>query len=157
LKVLEKFLSEALSGSQRLVPNSEPELGIATVSDDGPAPSVPTTASRPPLPPSLIPFVTPSAEDASRQVGDAQFFAVLDEQSSRNDTAILVARQEDDAIQTVRVTFDSAQHLLTALDIATLGFEEIRNIADSSGGVYGTPAPGGPQKGGAAPRKRLGT
>ncbi|KAI1380613.1 hypothetical protein F4677DRAFT_192890 [Hypoxylon crocopeplum] len=147
--VVEKFLSDALAGSNELVPNSEPALAIVTAVD-----VLPTTASEAPLEPFTSPFLNQSVEEVSRQLNEADLFAVLDERSTEDETAVLVERKSNGSIETVRVTFDSAQHVLVALDVATLGFTEIQQIAESSGGAYGWNRTK-PKKGKPAPRKRL--
>ncbi|KAI1103184.1 hypothetical protein F4804DRAFT_239260 [Jackrogersella minutella] len=148
--IIEKFLTDALNGSNKLAPGSEPSLAIVTAAN-----GVPTTASSPPLQPFTSPFIGQSVEQISRQFNEMAHFSVLDERSTEDETAVLVERNSDDSIHTVRVTFGSSQSLLTALDVATLGFTEIQNIATSSGGVYGKNHPS-PQEGQLAPRKRLG-
>lgn len=85
---------------------------------------------------------------------------MLDERSAADETALVVASGAGSSgggvgVQTVRVTFDEVQRLLTALDVGSLGIEEVRSIAESNGGVYG-PARESAQKGQPAPRKRLG-
>ncbi|RYP53408.1 hypothetical protein DL769_010524 [Monosporascus sp. CRB-8-3] len=116
--------------------------------------SIPTTASEPPVQPFTSPFIGQSAEEVSNHVNGVNYLVILDKQSTEDDTAVLVARGPG-GVQTVRTTFESAQHLLTAVEIATLGFDEIQQIAGSSGGVYGA-SRNEPQRGGPAPRRRLG-
>lgn len=148
--VVENFLADALAGSNKLVPKTPPRLGIVTA--DG---EIPTVASEPPLRPFTSPFVRQSVEEVSRQLGGATYFAVLDEQSTEDKTAVLGRRNPDGSVETVRVAFDAAQSLLTSLDVGTLGFYEIQHIAASSGGVY-RPKYEASKKGGPAPRKKLG-
>ncbi|KAI0842587.1 hypothetical protein F5Y06DRAFT_130676 [Hypoxylon sp. FL0890] len=150
ISTIEKFLNEALAGSNKLAPGSEPALAIITATNE-----LPTIASMPPLQPFTSPFIGQSVEEVSRQLNEAAHFAVLDERSMEDETVALVNRNSDRSVQTARVTFDSAQSLLTALDVATLGFEEIRHIAASEGGVYGRNRES-PKRGRPAPRVRLG-
>ncbi|RYP14726.1 hypothetical protein DL765_006196 [Monosporascus sp. GIB2] len=151
-EVVERFLNDAHAGAERLVPNTPRCLAVVT-SVDGTA-SIPTTASEPPLQPFTSPFIGQSAEEVYNHVNGANYLAILDQQSIEDGTAVLVARRPG-GIQTVRTTFESAQHLLTGLEIATLGFDEIQQVAGSSGGVYGA-SRNEPQRGGPAPRRRLG-
>ena len=115
----------------------------------------PTTASEPPVPPFTSPFIGQSAEEVATHANGANYLVILDERSAEDDSAVLVACARGGGVQTARATFNSAQHLLTAVEMATLGFNEIQQIADSSGGVYGT-GRGEVQKGGLAPAMRLG-
>ncbi|KAI0097551.1 hypothetical protein GGR51DRAFT_540690 [Nemania sp. FL0031] len=154
ITVLNKLLDQARAGSEELVPNSDYELSVVATTSDGSS-RLDDAATVPPLHDSFKPFVTSTLEDASRNIGQATYFAVLDQQSATDDSAILVRRQSDGSLTTVRATFKSVQVVLVSLAMATLGFQEIRNIADSQGGVYGRPAEA-PRKGGEAPRKRLG-
>lgn len=132
------------------MPDTHPCLAIVTA--DG---EIPTIASKPPLPPFTSPFIGRSVEELSRQLSGVRHFAVLDKRSTEDKTAILGSRNPDGSVETVRVTFDAAQSLLTSLDVGSIGFNEIQGIATSSGGVYGMNYEG-PKKGGPAPRKRLG-
>ncbi|KAI1816371.1 hypothetical protein GGS20DRAFT_583608 [Poronia punctata] len=154
ISFLNKVLDEALAGSEELAPNSEHELSIVVATSDGSS-RVPDEARAPPLGDNFAPFVAGSVEDAGRHhVGGAPYFAVLDQQSANDDTAILVRRQESGSFDTARVTLRSAQIVLISLTMATLGFEEVQTIADSQGGVYGRPRQT-PRKGRPAPPKEL--
>ncbi|KAI1642461.1 uncharacterized protein F4817DRAFT_352896 [Daldinia loculata] len=149
IPVVEKFLRDALAGSNDLAPNSDPCLAIITMADD-----VPSGASKPPLQPFTSPFLGQSIEDISRQLNGATYFAILDERSAQDETVIL-GEHRDGKVETVRVTFYSAQSLLTSFYIGTLGFSEIQHIAAKEGGVYKQEKPEGRRKGGSAPRKML--
>ncbi|KAK6818910.1 hypothetical protein PG987_016363 [Apiospora arundinis] len=157
ITVLGKLLTDALTGSNKLTPGSEPELAIVETQDDG-ASQLPGQATAPPLDESFCAYIATSVEDAAQHhVGGGSYFAVLDQQSSNDEeTVLLVARRPDGTIEgTARVTFESAQIVLVSLTMATLGFDEVRSIGESQGGVYGRPAK--PlMEGGSAPRKRLG-
>lgn len=59
-------------------------------------------------------------------------------------------------MQTVRVGFESAEILLVTLEVGSIGFNELQSIAAGSGGVYRRENET-PQRGGYAPRKRLGS
>lgn len=82
-------------------------------------------------------------------------FAILDERSESDDTAILVSRAPDGNISTVRAAFDLVQIQLVALKVGSGGFEELQSIAATSGGVLRSNNENA-KKGGATPRKRLG-
>ncbi|KAI1400033.1 hypothetical protein F4819DRAFT_462736 [Hypoxylon fuscum] len=150
VQVAERFLSEALAGSNKLAPGSEPALAIVTTTRFSPS-----IASQPRLQPFSSPFLGQSVEEISRELDGATFFAILDGRSMEDETALLATCDEDGTVQTARVTFNYTQSLLVSLDIATLGFGEIQHIATSSGGVYGRNRET-PQRGAPAPRKRLG-
>ncbi|KAI8949397.1 hypothetical protein F4801DRAFT_405657 [Xylaria longipes] len=154
IAVLNKLLDQARAGSEELVPNSEHELSIVVTNSDG-SRKLPDGVTIPPLNDSFKPFIASSVENAAKAIGKAAYFAVLDQQSTIDDSAIIVRRQSDGSLATTRATFKSVQTLLVSLSIATIGFQELKNIADSQGGVYGRPVET-PRKGGAAPRKRLG-
>lgn len=153
---MNKLLTEALNGSNELVPGSDHELAIVEARDG--ASWIPDQATIPPLDQSFNAYVAASVEDAAaNHVDTASHFAVLDEQSSSDDTALLVSRNQDDGTidGVARVTFDSVQTVLVSLAMATLGFAEVQGIADSQGGIYGKPAEP-PKRGEPAPRMRLG-
>lgn len=158
--MVNKLLNDAHAGSEELVPNSPRCLAVVT-SVDG-APSVPTTASQPPWAGDYAsPFVGQSVAEVANQVHGAAYLVILDKRSIEDDTAILAAARQPGGggggVQTVRVTFRSAQLLPTALEVASLGFTEVQDIANKSGGVYGASRGNPPpQRGGPAPRKRLG-
>lgn len=155
-KTLNKLLTEALNGSNELVPGSDHELAIVEARDG--ASRIPDEAAIPPLDESFRAYVAASVADAAaKHVADASHFAVLDEQSASDDTALLVSRNGDNGAVDgeARVTFDSVQMVLNSLAMATLGFAEVQSIADSQGGVYGRPAET-PKRGEPAPRMRLG-
>ncbi|KAF9636034.1 hypothetical protein BFW01_g6929 [Lasiodiplodia theobromae] len=161
--VIDKFLSEAHAASERLVPGSEPCLAVITAAADGVL-LLPSSASQPPLEPFASLFLGQPVEAVAQRLSstDAYFFAVLDERSAADETALVVASRGaggggggGGGVQAVRVTFDEVQRLLTALDVGSLGIEEVRSVAESNGGVYG-PARESAQKGQPAPRKRLG-
>ncbi|KAJ8132230.1 hypothetical protein O1611_g1393 [Lasiodiplodia mahajangana] len=154
IAVLNKLLDQARAGSEELVPNSEFELSVVGTTSEGFSKLL-DEATVPPLDDSFKPFVASSLEDASKNIGQAAYFAVLDQQSATDDSAVLVHRQNDGSLTTARATFKSVQAILVSLSMATLGFQEIKSIADSQGGVYGRPTET-PRKGGEAPRKRLG-
>ncbi|KAI0440891.1 hypothetical protein F4803DRAFT_525424 [Xylaria telfairii] len=154
IAILNKLLDQALAGSEELVPNSEHELSIVVTNSDGSS-KLPGRATIPPLNDSFRPFIASSVEDAAKNIGTAAYFAVLDQQSMTDDSAVIVRRQGDGSLESARATFKSVQTLLVSLSMATLGFQEIKNIAGSHGGVYGRPLET-PRKGGAAPRMRLG-
>ncbi|KAK0658547.1 hypothetical protein DIS24_g4660 [Lasiodiplodia hormozganensis] len=162
--VIDKFLSEAHAASERLVPGSEPCLAVITTTAAAAAADgallLPSSPSRPPLEPFASPFLGQPVEAIAQRLSsaDASFFAVLDERSAADETALVVASRGaggGGGVQAVRVTFDEVQRLLTALDVASLGIEEVRSIAESNGGVYG-PDRESTRKGQPAPRKRLG-
>ena len=149
-------MNEAHAGAEQLVPDTPRRLAVVTASSVDGTVSIPKIASEPPVPPFTSPFIGQSAEEVSKHADGVEYFVVLDKRSTEDDSAVLVDYQPGPGgVQTVRATFDSAQHLLTAVEMATLGFNEIQQIADSSGGVYGT-SRGGVQKGGPAPAMRLG-
>ncbi|KAK8132063.1 hypothetical protein PG999_000236 [Apiospora kogelbergensis] len=158
LKVLSRLLTDALAGSNDLAPGSEPELAIVEIQDGGTS-RVPSHATTTPLEESFRAFVAASVDDAAKyHVGGASYFALLDEQSSAEEekTVLLVSRCPDGTIEgTARVTFESAQFLLTSLAVASIGFTEIQSIGASQGGVYGR-SKEAPKKGEPGPRKRLG-
>ncbi|KAF3767840.1 hypothetical protein M406DRAFT_328895 [Cryphonectria parasitica EP155] len=137
---------------------------------------VPT--STPPRTPPTEPFTSPYAGMAPQdliQIFTAQlsgaatthynktYFAILDERTLQDESALLVALKKDDGangFETVRVTFEQVQKLLIAWDVACGSVEEVQAIAQTQpGGVYGrTPSPASPPvlEGRPAPRKRLG-
>jgi hypothetical protein len=162
-KAVETFVDDAYTGSEQLIPGTPPSLVILTTtntSDKG-SDALSSSASQPPLQPFTSPFLGQSVEDAAQHpvFHNASFFAVLDERSARDSTALLAARDPNGSVRTVRVTFSEVQRTLISLGIGSIGFAELQSIAAAQGneGVYGAPVPGqGPQKGGAAPRKKLG-
>ncbi|KAF2137725.1 uncharacterized protein K452DRAFT_339826 [Aplosporella prunicola CBS 121167] len=158
--VVDAFLTRALNGSEALVPNTEPCLVVLTSPANSPN-SAPTHPSRTPTQPFTSPFNDQSPTQIAEYVGGAGFFAVLDARSAEGETALLVQVQRDGREETkvdvLRITFDAAQHVLQALDVASLGFEELMINAEDQGGVYGRPPQRkSPLKGGPAPRKKLG-
>ncbi|GAP82730.1 hypothetical protein SAMD00023353_0102660 [Rosellinia necatrix] len=154
ITALNNLLDQARAGSEELVPGSAHELSIVLTTTDGSS-RLPDHATIPPLNDGFKPFVASSLEDAAKVVGGAAYFAVLDRQSTTDESAVLVHRQGDGSLATARATFKSVQLLLVSLSMATLGFQEIKSIADSQGGVYGR-SPEAPRKGGPTPRMRLG-
>ncbi|KAI0881837.1 uncharacterized protein GGS22DRAFT_57488 [Annulohypoxylon maeteangense] len=150
IATIEKLLSDSLEGAKKMAP-SEPSLAVVTKADN----MSHTTASTPPFQPFDSPFIGQSVKEISRQFPQAHHFAVLDERSLGEKTVVLVELSSPDNVQTVRVTFGSAQSVLLALNLATLGFKDIQSIAASNGGVYDLIS-GSPKKGQSAPRKRLG-
>jgi hypothetical protein len=162
-KAVEAFLKDAYNGSEQLVPGTRPSLVIFTITNTSGKGSnaLSSSASQPPMKPIISPFLGQSVEDVAQHsvFHNASFFAVLDERSARDSTALLADRDPDGNITPVRVTFSEAQRTLIALRVGSIGFAEIQSIAAAQGdeGVYGVPLSGsGPQKGGPAPRKRLG-
>ncbi|KAI1481224.1 hypothetical protein F4774DRAFT_417805 [Daldinia eschscholtzii] len=149
IPVMEKFLRDALAGSNDLVPNSDPCLAIVTTVDEAPI-----EVSNPPLQSFVSPFLGQSLEQISRQLKGSTYFAVLDERSTEDETVTL-GEPRDGKVETVRVSFYSAQSLLTSLYIGTLGFSEIQHIAAKEGGIYKQEKPNGKRKGEPAPRKIL--
>jgi hypothetical protein len=163
-KDVETFLNDAYTGSEQLVPGTPPSLVILTItntSDEG-SDALSSSASQPPLQPFTSPFFGQSVEEAAQHTvfRNASFFAVLDQRSSRDSTALLAACDPNGSVHTVRVIFSEVQRTLISLLIGSIRFGEIQSIAanQGNGGVYGAPAPGlGPQQGGPAPRMKLGT
>jgi hypothetical protein len=163
-KDVETFLNDAYTGSEQLVPGTPPSLVILTItntSDEG-SDALSSSASQPPLQPFTSPFFGQSVEEAAQHTvfRNASFFAVLDQRSSRDSTALLAACDPNGSVHTVRVTFPEVHRTLISLVIGSIRFGEIQSIAanQGNGGVYGAPAPGlGPQQGGPAPRMKLGT
>jgi hypothetical protein len=157
---VEIFLNDAYAGSEQLVPGTPPSLVILTITNtsDGGSDALFSSASQPPLQPFTSPFLGQSVEEAAQHpvFSNASFFAVLDEHSSRDSTALLAARDPNGSVHTVRVTFPEVQRTLISLGIGSIGFDEIQSIAadQGNGGVYGASDPG--QQGGPAPRMRLG-
>ena len=151
--VLNKLLEDALAGSEDLAPGSDHELVIIEALEDGTSKPPADDASVPPLDGAFRPFVAASVGEAAKHVGDAAYFAVLDKDSAANSTVLLVSA--DGSGEQARVTFDQTQAVMTSLGMGSLGFGEIQSIADSNGGVYGSPS-SKPQRGGPAPRMRLG-
>ncbi|KAK6951253.1 hypothetical protein Daesc_007784 [Daldinia eschscholtzii] len=149
IPVMEKFLRDALAGSNDLAPNSDPCLAIVTTVDEAP-----TEASKLPLQSFLSPFLGQSLDEISRQLRGSTYFAVLDERSTKDETVTL-GEHRDGKVETVRVSFYSAQSLLTSLYIGTLGFSEIQHIAAKEGGIYKQEKPNGKRKGEPTPRKML--
>ncbi|KAI1111688.1 hypothetical protein F5Y14DRAFT_304009 [Nemania sp. NC0429] len=154
IAVLNNLLDQAHAGSEELVPNSDHELSVVGAADDGSS-RLPEGVTAPPLDDNFKPFVASSLEDATRNIGSAQYFAILDQQSAADESAVLVHCQSDSSVTTVRVTFKSVQNLLVSLSMATIGFEEISSIASTEGGIYGRAAET-PRKGAPAPRMKLG-
>ncbi|KAI1288681.1 hypothetical protein F5Y03DRAFT_401624 [Xylaria venustula] len=154
IAVLNRLLNEAFAGSEELVPDSEHQLAIAVNASDGSS-KLQEKASVPPLNGSFTPFVAASIDDAARHIGDVSYFAVLDRQSIDDSTALLLHRQKDGSNSTARVTFKSVQHILVSLSVAALGFQEIQDIAESQGGIYGRDE-NRPKRGGLTPPKKLG-
>jgi hypothetical protein len=158
---VDTFLKDAYTGSEQLVPGTPPSLVILTTdntSDKG-SDALSSSASQPPLQPFTSPFLGQSIEDAAQHpiFQQASFFAVLDERSASDNTALLASRKPDGSVHTVRATFSEVQRTLISIGIGSMGFAEIQSIAQGNDGVYGAPAPGqGPQKGNPAPRKKLG-
>ncbi|KAK8110223.1 uncharacterized protein PG998_006680 [Apiospora kogelbergensis] len=155
-KTLNKLLTEALDGSNELVPGSDHELVIVEARDG--ASRISDQASIPPLDESFTAYIAASVDEAAaNHVAKASHFVVLDEQSSNDDTALLVSRNQDDGTVdgVARLTFDSVQAVLVSLAMATLGFAEVQGIADSQGGIYGKPTES-PKRGEPAPRMKLG-
>jgi hypothetical protein len=161
-KDVETFLNEAYTGSEQLVPGTPPTLVILTItntSDEG-NDALSFSPSQPPLQPFTSPFLDQSVEESAQHpiFHNASFFAVLDERSSRDSTALLAARDPNGSVHTVRTTFPEVQRTLISLRIGSIGFDEIQSIAaaQGNGGVYGAPALGlGLQQGRPAPRMRL--
>jgi hypothetical protein len=99
-----------------------------------------------------------SVAEVSQHATHSRYFVVLDERTVQDNTALLVTRGDnlDYGTPTVRVTFDTAQHLLISLEIGNMGFKELQDIAASQDGALGShPEP--PKKGDPAPRKKLGS
>ncbi|KAI1798495.1 hypothetical protein F4811DRAFT_229253 [Daldinia bambusicola] len=115
---------------------------------------MPTEAPRLPLQPFASPFVGQSAEDISRQLQGSIYFAVLDGQSMSDETVTL-GELSDGKVETVRLSFYSAQSLLISLGIGTLGLPEIQHIAAKEGGVYKQQKPEATKKGGPTARELL--
>ncbi|KAI0972127.1 hypothetical protein F4678DRAFT_69142 [Xylaria arbuscula] len=154
IAVLNRLLNESFAGSEELVLDSEHKLTIVANAGDGSS-RLQEEASVPPLCDTFAPFVAASIDDAARHIGDVSYFAVLDQQSLDDSTALLLYRQKDGSNSTARVTFKSVQHVLVSLSVATLGFQKTQNIVESQGGIYGRDE-NRPKKGGHAPPKKLG-
>ncbi|KAI0426751.1 hypothetical protein F5Y09DRAFT_318103 [Xylaria sp. FL1042] len=154
IAVLNQLLNEAFAGSEELVPNSKHELTVITKADDGSG-QLQEEPTVPPLSDDFNPFIAASIADAACHVGSTCYFAVLDQQSTDDNTALLVHRQKDGSNSTARVMFKSVQHVLIALSMASLGFAEIKAIAVSQGGIYGRNERR-PEKGRPAPPMKLG-
>lgn len=122
------------------------------------------------------PLIGLSPAEVAQKLGDPanRHFVIVDERSAKDDTVLLVhtvywdeegnpvTYQEGEVprVQTVRATFVSAQATLVALEMATLGIEELQSMAEGSpGGVYGPDRipdySEGPRQGGEAPAKLL--
>jgi hypothetical protein len=159
-QVIDSFLGVAYAESEDLAPGVGPRLVMMAsgkhTPDDGldtvvAAPAVSGHAAE--LPPS--PFIGMSVSEVAERLGSPRnrLFVVMDSRSAEDDTVLLattigseggIARDSQDdhedghAVRTVRVTFASSQSVLVALDMATMGFEEVQSIAaDSPEGVYG--------------------
>ncbi|KAF2135582.1 uncharacterized protein K452DRAFT_363076 [Aplosporella prunicola CBS 121167] len=156
---IDALLTTALAGSEALIPNSEPCLAVLTSPADNPT-SMPMYPSRPPTQPFTSPFIDQSPAQIAHQVGGARFFAVLDKLSAEDKTALLVKVQRDVGegieVNVLRITFDSVQAVLQALEVASLGFDEMMDIAKDEGGVYGAMENKGKKIGGPAPPMKLG-
>lgn len=112
------------------------------------------------------PFIGNTPQELAQVVTEldprTKFFVVLDERSASEDSVdVVMVDVSNGVLETVRVAFGKAQVLLTALDVGSLGWEEIGPLAEEQGGVYGAGASGadttkqGSSSG--APRKLLGT
>ncbi|USP82862.1 hypothetical protein yc1106_10136 [Curvularia clavata] len=161
--VVEMFLRDAYTGSEQLVPGTSPSLVVLTTSNtsDKGSDALTLSASQPPLQSFTSPFLGQSIEEVALHsvFQNVSFFAVLEERSTRDSTVLLAARNPNGSVDTVRVAFSVVQRTLISLDVGSLGFAEIQSIADVQGNdwVYGMPISRQcPQKGGPAPRKKLG-
>ncbi|KAM7206470.1 hypothetical protein V8F20_002819 [Naviculisporaceae sp. PSN 640] len=153
---------------------TEPCLVVIGTAEDAQDPTTATEAGLArDLPPSQ--FIGLSPAEVSAKLGEPanRYFVIVDERSVEDDTVLLVHTMYFDeegneiiikegelpVVQSVRATGVSAQATLVALDVGSLGIEELQSIAnDSERGVYGIPdlASEGPKQGGEAPRKLLG-
>ena len=161
---METFLEDSYAGSEDLAPGTPPSLVILTTSNTSDTGGGAFSgASQPPLQPFTSPFFGQSIADAAQHpvLQDTRFFAILDERSARDSTALLAARDPNGSVRTVRAIFLEVQRMLITLDVGCIEFSEIQANATTrcSEGVYGVPLPGqpGPRRGGPAPRKKLGT
>lgn len=154
-QVIDKFISDAYEGASKLVPGSQHCMVVVTTAADF---SFNSSPSQPPVDFFTSPFIGHSAQEVSQRLGSgAPFFVILDEKSLAVNTAEIVSRgTESDPVKAVRTTFGSAQNALVALEIGSLGVEELQNIAATSpAGVYGART-GNAKKGGIVPRITLG-
>ncbi|KAM7211096.1 hypothetical protein V8F06_013516 [Rhypophila decipiens] len=167
------FLGQTFAYSNDLS-GSEPSLAVLSSPED--AHNL-TTATEAGLARDLRPssFIDLSPAQVSAKLGEPanRYFVVVDERSVKDDTVLLVKTvyfDEDGnemvteegelpVVQSVRVTGVAAQPTLIALDVGSLGIEELQSMAnDSEGGVYGPdrlPDIGESKRGGEAPRKAL--
>lgn len=170
--MIDRFLSVTYAESEDLAPGLGPclvVLGDQNV-EDALATTTTTPGSSAELPPSPFIGMCTAAEVAER-LGAAGngLFVVMDSQSAKDDTVLLVnvagdddgddATSQADKVQTVRATFASTQSVLVALHVGSQGFREVQLIAaDLPDRVYGAGGRGNRgQRGGPAPRKRLGS
>ena len=153
---MNKLLEKAFDSAQDLVPGSTYELGIVTIDSQGEV-VFPDEAWIPPVNRFNSPFVGKSIQSLVPLIEEGSFFAVLDNFSEQDDTVCLARREGDGGLQTVRVSFNSVQTSLMALQVGSLGIEELQSIAESEGGVYDhLIGEKGVKKGKPAPRMRLG-
>lgn len=98
----------------------------------------------------------------SQKLGpEYKHFVILDTRSTEDDTALLVEQttgddesvEDSNGIQTVRIPFSEAQIMITALEVGTLGFQDLQDNARAEGGTWRERVK--PQQGEPAPRKLL--
>lgn len=81
-------------------------------------------------------------------------FIILDERSCEDESVLLVSgRGDEEGLQVVRVSFEQSLAILQAVDVRSIGMNEVRSWVDESGVYRGSDSV--PKKGGAAPMKKL--
>ncbi|KAK5651717.1 hypothetical protein OQA88_11786 [Cercophora sp. LCS_1] len=117
--VIDCFLSQAYDTNDDLAPGSDHTLLVVSVDNDLESGAVASPGQI--LSPS--PFIGQSIQEVADHLGPAvTLFIVLDEQSSREETAVLVSREGGndgnvDRVQMVRIAFGPAQILPKALEL----------------------------------------
>lgn len=100
--------------------------------------------------------VTKAANGLPDFILGSQLFAVLDERSAEQDDGLIV-QVRNDGVETVRVHFDTIAAEITRISMVTFDIGETVALArDAPDGVFRTEPPKPHQRGGPAPRKKLG-
>jgi hypothetical protein len=150
---------EDTEGSPSLLLINDPDIV------NGPKVSDPT---KPPIPNlSTYPFLSKGLEELGSFLDSVPtdfpistyYFLVADKRTIEDDSLLFVGRSsgENDEQETVRLASEYANKYPIAVQVGTLGINELRSSVDEDGVYRGGPADRPPpKKGGKAPRKELG-
>ncbi|KAI1462684.1 hypothetical protein F4805DRAFT_5736 [Annulohypoxylon moriforme] len=128
--MIDEFLVDSFEGINRASRSgSYPILTIMTNN------RISTTPSQPPIQSFNNPYAGHSVEYILHLFPRLDFFAILDERSILDRTALVVASSPSDGLQVVRAPFASTEAILVALISPLFTIQTFQEIAAHQGGV----------------------